>query len=250
MIEFIKFFIREYGLVALPIVVSIAGVLYSNYYSRKSSKKSALLAEEANKRAMEANELAKETINKNESQYIESNRPQLTAEPFLPPSTCDYYQLYKLDDNHIGASLYITVQNKGNVVASNAIIEEATFQVAYEGHRISYKRNYYDGLGNSFNTKDEVVKSNFTLIYVQPNNGYSKKLDFIINLTDTNYKSDQLLAHKSDLAITINLRLTCTYELIKGKQFITHTSHGIINQGVSILENRMGIYDIKNDKIS
>lgn len=242
-IEFVHFIISEYGLITLPIIVSVIGVLYSNHYARKQSKKSALLAKEANKRALEANELAREAINSNEIQFVESNRPQLTAEPYLLQNTNSYYEISKIDHSTIHATLYVAVQNKGNIIASDTIIEEATFQVAYAGSRITYVRNFYDGLGNSYPSKEEVPLSNFTLISVQPSSGYLRKLEFILNINGSDYNADQIIQMKVNLSITVNLRISCTYALIKGKQFITHSSHGITKHGISVLENRMGVYE-------
>jgi hypothetical protein len=206
MIDFVKFVIREYGLILLPIIVSICGVLYSNHFSRSAVKKSAALAKEANEKAEEANALAREALKNSEKQFVEMNRPQLTAQPLMQDNR-RYYELAKSDENRIYAALQVVIQNKGNVVASSTLIEEATFQINYRGARIAYARNYYDSLGNTHPTKEAVPTTNFTLIDIQPQDGYAKKLEFMIDLSSAGFSADEVLHLFLDLAATINLRL-------------------------------------------
>ena len=147
--DFTNFIFSQYGLVLLPIVVSIIGVLYSNHFARNAAKWSVALADEANKKAKDANELAREALKNSEKQFVEANRPQLTAQPVMQDNQ-RYYEIYKTEDKKIYVSFYVVVENKGNVIASDARIEEATFQVSHEGSRIAYSRNYYDGFGNAY----------------------------------------------------------------------------------------------------
>jgi len=239
--NFIKYFLREYGLIMLPILISIAGVAYSNHHSRNAER----TAEKANQKAQEANDLAKEAISKSEEQFVELNRPQLSAEPFLYQNSNAYYELKQIDEGNLRATIHIVVQNKGNVVASNATIEEATFQISYGASRLTCVRNYYDMLGKVYTSKNDVPQSNFTLMDIQPGSGFVKKLDFIVSLKDTDYTADQIIKLQPDLAVEVKLRLVCTYDVIKGQQFITQTSHAITKDGVSIFENRMGAYGIE-----
>ncbi len=77
---------------------------------------------------------------------------------------------------------------------------------------------------------------------------FARKLEFVFDLADIGRRPDidRIFQAQSDLAITINLRLNCTYELLEGKQFVTHTSHAITRTGITILENRLGVYDIQS----
>jgi hypothetical protein len=242
MIDMLKFIFREYGLTLLPIVVSVIGVLYSNHFSRNAGEKAAKLADEANIRSQEANDLAREALKKSETQFVETNRPQLTAQPLLQ-NNHSYYGISKINEKRIHTSLSVVIQNKGNVVASSTLIEEATFRINYQGTNSVYATNFYDGLGNIYPSRDAVPQRNFTLIDIQPYDGYARKLEFEIDLSNTLLNADQILQLQPNFAITINLRLVCTYELIEGKQFITHTSHGITKDGISVLENRIGVYE-------
>jgi len=236
--DFIKFYIRELGLITLPIIVSVVSLLYANHLSRTAARKSMALAKEANDKAEEANAIAKEALQKSEKQFVEVNRPQLTAQPLMLDNH-RYYELIKAGEDKLFAALLVVIQNKGNVVASSTLIEEAIFQVYYRGARIAYVRNFYDGLGNAHPTKETIQTTNFTLIDIQPQDGYSKRLEFLLDLAGTGFSADDVLRFGPDLTATINLRLVCTYELIKGKQFITHTSHGIGQDGLHVLENRI-----------
>jgi|GEM_PF-2705624 len=236
--DFIKYYIREFGLITLPIIVSVVSLLYANNLSRKAAKRSADLAKEANQKSEEANALAREALQKSEQQYVEANRPQLTAQPAMLDNR-SYYELTKAGEDKIFAAFKVVIQNKGKVIASSASIEEAIFQISHGGTRIAYTRNFYDAFGKAYPTKEAVQQTNFTLIDVQPQDGYVRQLEFFIDLSGTGFKADDVLRLIPDLAVTINLRLVCAYELIKGKQFITHTSHGITREGLSVLENRI-----------
>lgn len=245
-IDLISTFFKQYGLTILPIFISLTGVLYSNYFSRRSAKSSLRIAEEANRRAVEANELSQKAINKIENQFIEINRPQLTAEPVLYQNNHGYFELKKISDTTIMATTWIAIRNNGNVIANHTILEEAIFQIRYRSSLITMVTNYYDFLGKAYKSRDEVQKTNFTMFCIQPNSGLINRLEFLINLEGCSFNSDDIVNIQDRLSITLNLRLVCTYSLISGKQFISDISYGMTKQNITIIEARLGVYDAAN----
>jgi hypothetical protein len=226
-------FIMKNWFSIISTILLTAGFLYSNSNARNALKKSEKTIS-----------IAEEALDKTKSHFFETNRPILIAGP-VNFQDGNYFSLQELGQNKIRITILVSISNKGNIIASKTNIEEADLMIAARGKKISRKRNYYDNLGNQVETKEQAVKSNFTLMDVPPGATFVKELTFALSLDDTEYNFGSIseLQNKNEFIVNVNLRVTCGYEQIEDKEFITHTTHAITKHGISTLETRLGAYE-------
>lgn len=187
----------------------------------------------------DANDLAKEAIDKTKQHFFETYRPILLVGP-VHFQDGKAFSLLKVNEKILKMTILISISNKGNVIASRTNIYEAGVMIAANGKPISNIRNFYDHRGNQVKSKEQAVKSNFTHMDVPPGATFIKELTFELSLDDTDYNFDMIskLQKTDDLIVNVSLMATYGYEQIEGKEFATHTTHAITTNGIMTLDNR------------
>lgn len=213
-------------------ILLTAGFLYTNSNSRNALNVS-----------KHANDIAKESIIKTKAHFLETNRPILLGEP-VTYKDGNYYFIHKVNSKKIIITLLISITNNGNVIASRSTVEEAGLMISDKGEKIVRKQNYYDNIGRIVNSRDEIKKTNYTLMDIAPNATFIKELSFELNLDESDYNFDTIskLSKSNSLILNIDLRILSYYDQIKDMVFMTHTTHGITSNVVLTLETRLNAF--------
>ncbi|MBT3387158.1 MAG: hypothetical protein HN417_04420 [Desulfobacula sp.] len=228
-------FFKENWFSFISTIFLILGLLYSNNNARNALKFS-----------KDANDLAQNTLEKTKDRFVETYRPILLAEP-VKMDDGEYYSFLEVGPTRAIITMFVSISNKGNVIASNAYIQEATIMIAANKKMFTNIRNQYDKWGEIITSQKDPEKIDISLMDVPPDTAFVKKIEFRLDLdrTDKAFASISELLEANYLIINISLRLSCSYDQINDMEFITHTTHAISEHGNSTVETRFGAYKKK-----